>query len=273
MMTEISDSGYRFPPEIIQRVRRAHTWLWCTDGHRQVNLTVPTFEQPGHGGAGEIALDIDHGLEIRLVSCCQPGRNRNGATCGNDNRALFASRLSGDSGFAGRVRDLRAWKRLQPFQPPRNRYAADYFARLGFATLLFDLLTEAEARDRRNVFDTVLLGARVVEAIDFLRADERTSMLPIGLFGASTGAGAAIVAGAARPHEVSAIVSRGGRPDLAGDSLRAVRAPTLLIVGGADHDVLGLNRSAQTHMRCETSLVVVPGPGIFSRRRARWKRR
>ena len=144
---------------------------------------------------------------------------------------------------------------------PRNRYAADYFAQLGFASLLFDLLTEMEARDRRNVFDIALLAARVVDAIDFVRADERTCMLPIGLFGASTGAGAAIVAGAARPHEVSAIVSRGGRPDLAGESLRAVRAPTLLIVGGADHDVLGLNRSARGLMGCETSLVVVPGAG------------
>ncbi|MGD0634122.1 MAG: phosphoribosyltransferase family protein [Beijerinckiaceae bacterium] len=141
----------------------------------------------------------------------------------------------------------------------RNRYAADYLGKLGFATLLFDLLTEDEANDRRNVFDIPLLGERVVEAIDWARADARTFALPIGLFGASTGAGAAIVAAAARPDEVSAIVSRGGRPDLAGEALSLVRAPVVLIVGGDDHEVLALNKSARAHMKCETSLVIVPG--------------
>ena len=142
---------------------------------------------------------------------------------------------------------------------PRNRYAADYLEQRGFATLLFDLLTEAEANDRRNVFDIPLLGARVVEAIDWARSDARTFSLPIGLFGASTGAGAAIVAAAARTDEVSAIVSRGGRPDLADQALGLVRAPTILIVGGNDHDVLNLNRSAQARMKCETSLAIIPG--------------
>src|SRR5271170_6689799 len=133
---------------------------------------------------------------------------------------------------------------------PRNRQAVEYLGQLGFATLLFDLLTEAEAKDRRNVFDILLLGARVVEAIDWARADAKISTLPVGLLGASTGAGAAIVAAAARPDHVSAIVSRGGRPDLAGQALAAVRAPTLLIVGEKDREVLALNKSALTRMTC-----------------------
>lgn len=143
----------------------------------------------------------------------------------------------------------------------RNRHAAEYLGKLGFATLLFDLLTDDEADDRRNVFDIPLLGERVVEAIDWARADARTFALPIGLFGASTGAGAAIIAAAARPGEVSAIVSRGGRPDLAGDALSHVRAPVVLIVGGNDHEVLALNKSARARMQCETSLVIIPGAG------------
>src|SRR5574340_538943 len=93
---------------------------------------------------------------------------------------------------------------------PRNRFAAEYLFRLEFSSLLFDLLTEDEARDRRNVFDIPLLGARMVEAIDWARADERTFLLPVGLFGASTGAAAAIVAAVERPAEVAAIGSRGG---------------------------------------------------------------
>lgn len=142
---------------------------------------------------------------------------------------------------------------------PRNRYAADYLERRGFATLLFDLLTESEADDRRNVFDIALLGARVVEAIDWARCDAKTFLLPIGLFGASTGAGAAIVAAAARTDDVAAIVSRGGRPDLADRALGLVRAPTILIVGGNDGEVLKLNKSAQARMNCETSLAIIPG--------------
>jgi len=143
----------------------------------------------------------------------------------------------------------------------RNRAAADALGQSGFATLLFDLLTEAEASDRRNVFDIPLLGARVVEAIDWAGADPRTLALPIGLFGASTGAAAAIVAAVARADAVAAIVSRGGRPDLAGAALRAVRAPALMIVGGEDRQVLALNTSAMKAMHCKTFLTIVPGAG------------
>ena len=141
---------------------------------------------------------------------------------------------------------------------PRNRQVAARLQREGLATLLFNLLTEPEADDRRNVFDIPLLAQRLGEAIDFLRAQAATRSLPIGLFGASTGAAAALVAAAQRPDEISAVVSRGGRPDLAGDSLPLVRAPTLLIVGGADTEVLMLNRAAARQMTCAQELAVVP---------------
>ena len=116
---------------------------------------------------------------------------------------------------------------------PRNAHAARSFERLGFATLLFDLLTDDEARDRRNVFDIPLLAGRVGLAIDWTRTQPRLNALPIGLFGASTGGGAALAAAAASPI-VKAVVSRGGRPDLAGEALPHVTAPTLLVVGGND---------------------------------------
>lgn len=127
------------------------------------------------------------------------------------------------------------------------------------ATLLFDLLTEPEAQDRRNVFDIPLLAARLTDAIAFVGAQAPTAGLPIGLFGASTGAAAALVAAAAKPDEVAAVVSRGGRPDLAGAALAEVRAPTLLIVGGADHGVIELNQDALEALRCEKRLQIVPG--------------
>ncbi|MCQ4189742.1 dienelactone hydrolase family protein [Methylocystis suflitae] len=140
---------------------------------------------------------------------------------------------------------------------PRNRYVAERLVAQGFACLLFDLLTATEGELRRNVFDIELLGARVSEAIDWTR-DSDIGRLPIGLFGASTGAAAALVAAADEPR-VAAVVSRGGRPDLAGDALRRVQAPTLLIVGGLDYGVIELNRSAQQLLRCRNRLDIVPG--------------
>ena len=141
---------------------------------------------------------------------------------------------------------------------PRNRQVAARLQQENLGTLLFDLLTEPEADDRRNVFDIPLLAQRLGEAIDFLRAQAATRSLPIGLFGASTGAAAALVAAAQRPDEIGAVVSRGGRPDLAGDLLPLVKAPTLLIVGGADTEVLMLNRAAARQMTCAQELAVVP---------------
>lgn len=142
---------------------------------------------------------------------------------------------------------------------PRNRAVAEHLNEQGLATLLFDLLTDVEAADRRNVFDIPLLGSRVLDAVAWAKAEGDLALLRTGIFGASTGAGAALVAAAEAPDLVNAVVSRGGRPDLAGDALPLVRAPTLLIVGGRDREVLELNRIAEARMRWETSLVVIPG--------------
>lgn len=142
---------------------------------------------------------------------------------------------------------------------PRNRQVAAVLQQAGLATLLFDLLTEDEAVERRNVFDIALLTQRLSMALDACHHDARLRGLRCGLFGASTGAAAALCAAAQRPTQVQAVVSRGGRPDLAADALARVAAPTLLIVGAEDPQVLALNRAAQAHMRCETELSVVPG--------------
>src|SRR5207249_9152326 len=144
---------------------------------------------------------------------------------------------------------------------PRNRQVADALHDVGLGTLLMDLLTPEEERvDARTAelrFDIDLLGRRTTAAVD-----ETAAMSPsfaIGCFGASTGAAAALVAAAERPDVVRAVVSRGGRPDLAGPALGRVRAPTLLIVGGHDQAVIGLNRQAMSRMRCEVELEVIEG--------------
>ena len=142
---------------------------------------------------------------------------------------------------------------------PRNNFVAHALRDDGLATLLFDLLTVEEARDRRNVFDIELLARRLLMATAWVRQGAETRDLPIGYFGASTGAAAALVAEAAHEGPVAAIVSRGGRPDLAGRALSAVEAPTLLIVGGDDVEVLALNRAALAALRCAKQLVIVPG--------------
>jgi putative phosphoribosyl transferase len=142
---------------------------------------------------------------------------------------------------------------------PRNIFVAQELSKCGFASLLFDLLTSDEANDRRNVFDIPFLGARVGEAISWTSTSGEVRRLPIGLFGASTGAAAALVAAAQDPGRVCAVVSRGGRPDLAGEFLRRVKSPTLLVVGELDCDVLDLNRRALRLLQCERRLDVVPG--------------
>lgn len=145
----------------------------------------------------------------------------------------------------------------------RNRFVARELVEGGLATLLIDLLTAQEERlDEVTAelrFDIGLLADRLAGAIDWLKREKSTRGLPVGLFGASTGGGAALVAAARRPDDVAAVVSRGGRPDLAGDALPLVRAPTLLIVGGNDAPVIELNRQAYARLRCEKQLVIVPG--------------
>jgi putative phosphoribosyl transferase len=145
----------------------------------------------------------------------------------------------------------------------RNRYVAGVLQRGGLATLLIDLLTSEEEqvdiKTGRLRFDIPLLATRMLQATDWLRSDPATRELNIGYFGASTGAAAALVAAAERRSIVCAVVSRGGRPDLAGESLPLVAAPTLLIVGGRDEMVIELNRSAQARLQAENRLTIVPG--------------
>ena len=145
----------------------------------------------------------------------------------------------------------------------RNRWVASELHNDRLATLLVDLLTDEEAtRDeqtRELRFDIQLLAQRVVHALDWIVREPRTGLLPIGLFGASTGAAAALIAAVNRPRHVHAVVSRGGRPDLAASALPLVKAPTLLIVGGNDPEVLALNRAALARLQCERKLEIVPG--------------
>jgi putative phosphoribosyl transferase len=165
---------------------------------------------------------------------------------------------------------------------PRNRYVASVLHQVGLGTLLFDLLTDAEVEDRMNVFDVALLTDRLLSAVRFVAQDARTAACSIGCFGASTGAAAALVA-AARDDRIHAVVSRGGRPDLAAGWLDRVTAPTLLIVGGEDFEVLELDRRALDQLHGPKELAVVAGathlfeePGTLqeaAERAARWFQR
>lgn len=141
---------------------------------------------------------------------------------------------------------------------PRNVFVARALNKRGIATLLFDLLTPAEETDRLNVFNISLLAGRLVDVILWVDGQPSVAELPLGLFGASTGAAAALVAAAKLPHRVGAVVSRGGRPDLAGSALDQVHAPTLLIVGGDDFGVIDLNEHAMARLRGPESLQIVP---------------
>ena len=146
---------------------------------------------------------------------------------------------------------------------PRNQFVARTLNNSGLATLLFDLLTpDEELMDVRTAelrFNIGLLAERLVHATRWARQEQQTCDLRIGYFGSSTGGGAALVAAAALPQDVGAVVSRGGRPDLAGEALPKVQAPTLLIVGGNDDIVIELNEQARDRMRCEVKLEIVPG--------------
>jgi putative phosphoribosyl transferase len=142
---------------------------------------------------------------------------------------------------------------------PRNRSVALSLNEAGFGTLLFDLLTPEEEFDRSNVFDVDLLADRLVGATEWLRRQREAHHLPVGYFGASTGAAAALIAAAELRSEIRAVVSRGGRPDLAASRLANVVSPTLLIVGEDDWTVLQLNREARAMLRCHSELEIVPG--------------
>lgn len=146
---------------------------------------------------------------------------------------------------------------------PRNRFVARVLREAGLGTLLLDLLTEEEEEidlvTRHLRFNIRLLAERLVGAVDWLRRNDETRGLPIGTFGSSTGAAAALVAAAAKPDDVVAVVSRGGRPDLAGDALRVVMAPTLLLVGARDEQVIELNEEARARIPAPCDLRIIPG--------------
>ena len=142
---------------------------------------------------------------------------------------------------------------------PRNRAVAHALNVDGMATLLFDLLKPEEEVDRANVFDIPLLANRLIDAVQWLRHEHKTRDLSLGLFGSSTGAAAALVAAARLGGQIGAVVSRGGRPDLAGAALDEVETPTLLIVGGADYGVIELNEEAFQHLREPKALKIIPG--------------
>lgn len=145
---------------------------------------------------------------------------------------------------------------------PRNNAVAEQLSEAGFVTMLFDLLSWSEARNRANVFDIGLLAGRLIDAMGWIAGEAEFAALPLGLFGASTGAGAALRAAALRPAHVAAVVSRGGRPDLAGaQTLGQVQCPVQLIVGSLDQEVIGLNRAAARLLRGPRELVIVPGAG------------
>lgn len=143
---------------------------------------------------------------------------------------------------------------------PRNTYVAKVLQQRGIGTLLFDLLTREEDRTYETRFDIALLTTRLVAATEWLKNNPGTQKFRLGYFGASTGAAAALQAAAKLENKISAVVSRGGRPDLAGAAaLRRVTAPTLLIVGGADYEVTELNRQAEILLNCEKKLLLIPG--------------
>jgi putative phosphoribosyl transferase len=144
---------------------------------------------------------------------------------------------------------------------PRNVHVAEVLGSHRLATLLFDLLTPGEADERANVFGIPLLADRLVQAVEQVSGDETLRHLPLGLFGSSTGAAAALVAAAQLGARIACVVSRGGRPDLAGSALPLVKAPTLLLVGSHDLAVLELNRDAKRRMACDCTIEVVPGAG------------
>jgi len=216
-------------------------------------------------GVGSFFADFHQLTDEETIGLLRQGWNAEEPVPGNETRAvlILPLGLAGDLTVPADPRGIVLFahgsgsSRLSP----RNRAVAASLNAQGFATLLLDLLTATEASDRRNVFDIPLLAERLAEAALWIAAEPDIADLPLGLFGASTGAGAALLAAAELQDRISAVVSRGGRPDLAGPKLGHVEAPTLLIVGGDDDQVITLNRKALAALTCEKLLKIVPGAG------------
>ncbi|WP_411108796.1 phosphoribosyltransferase family protein [Streptomyces sp. c-19] len=212
---------------------------------------------------GQFYRDFTQTPDAEVIACLDRNRAAHGPVVHESDvripatGAALAGRLAVPEGAVGIV--LFAHGSGSSRHSPRNRAVATELNRAGLGTLLFDLLTETEATDRAHVFDTPLLAGRLAGATDWLAGRPESDGLPLGYFGASTGAAAALWAAGDPGSPVAAVVSRGGRPDLAGDRLAGVRAPTLLVVGGRDALVLDLNRRAGSLLRCENRLAVVEG--------------
>ncbi|WP_017237370.1 phosphoribosyltransferase family protein [Streptomyces sp. SS] len=212
---------------------------------------------------GQFYRDFEQTADAEVIACLDRSRAARGPVVRDSDARIevagvtLSGRLAVPDGAEGIV--LFAHGSGSSRHSPRNRAVAEVLNRAGLGTLLFDLLTEAEAGDRARVFDTPLLAGRLTLATEWLAGQPVSTGLPLGYFGASTGAAAALWAAADPECAVRAVVSRGGRPDLAGDRLAGVRAPTLLVVGGEDALVLDLNRRARSLLRCESRLTVVEG--------------
>ncbi|MFE2912056.1 phosphoribosyltransferase family protein [Kitasatospora indigofera] len=208
---------------------------------------------------GEFYEDFNQTEDAEVLRCLNrfagpPGTDREVTVLADGSR--LGGRLTVPDGATGVV--VFAHGSGSSRHSPRNRFVADVLNRAGLATLLFDLLTEAEEPDREKVFDVALLGGRLAQVTDRLTYERWAVGLPFGYFGASTGAAAALWAAGQDGAQPAAVVSRGGRPDLAGSWLGRVRAPTLLIVGGRDPVVTELNERARERLRCPNELAVVP---------------
>ncbi|MFE7586682.1 alpha/beta family hydrolase [Streptomyces gardneri] len=236
---------------------------WTARLGGEADETVSVSEPDFFYAIGQFYRDFSQTPDEEVLDCLARGRAARGPVVRDTDvripatGATLAGRLAVPDGATGIV--LFAHGSGSSRHSPRNRAVADALNRAGLGTLLFDLLTEAEATDRARVFDTPLLAGRLVSATDWLAGRPQGGELPLGYFGASTGAAAALWAAADPASGVAAVVSRGGRPDLAGEHLARVRAPTLLVVGGRDALVLDLNRRAQALLRCENRLTVVQG--------------
>lgn len=228
-----------------------------TGGHHGVGQAA------SHGGQGGVEQGLDGGAEAGGEATAATGSTSTGVSPIDAEVLIQADRVQLPGHLTVPVDPrgivLFAHGSGSSRFSSRNQYVARVLQDAGIGTLLFDLLTESEANDRVNVFDIDLLAQRLTAAREWLENQPVAEGLAIGYFGASTGAGAALVAAARRPDLVSSVVSRGGRPDLAGPRLPLVQAPTLLIVGGNDYQVIDLNRSAQQAMRCTNRLEIVPG--------------
>ena len=218
------------------------------DHFRAVGLWYDDFEQTDDDEVCSLLAQAAQGESQIMKPESEGNRSNAKRSISVGERTVRGTADPANRGF--RRGRLRSWQRQRSIQSPKPVCRPRFCKKAGLATLLLDLLEEDEAGDRSKVFDIVLLAGRLQAAADWLATQPETTELRLGYFGASTGAGAALRAAAASPQSVGAIVSRGGRPDLAGEVLPRVTAPTLLIVGGDDEVVLELNREAFEKLEC-----------------------